>query len=373
MRIDHIVHLDDLLRTDSLRARGFIYASIAEPLRQAFASVVPDPSRFPLDRGLSPGFELSRFSRMCPSTWQTAYRGIPEPAVDYLLEHLPPNALVIGYEMPPWLRNALDAAKVPRVDLRVSPLRFARDLVMAVEVRTPADPGLSALSSRLAAQIRIDAGLMQAAVQHNGPVGPTPEGLAHVVFIGQTESDASLIDDSGDLVRIERYADRLRTFVGQRSISYACHPYAGAYGSNERRRIGRILGRTVGREKKPLYDLMAGRQRIDFISISSGALQEASHFGQRGETLFRPICPMETDAQGRYQFASFSDVTSPEYWLAVVGTGSYTGVAHPMPENLMRRLHNAWWGYADFYIDNDAFWRRVISRSLWNMIKRMRG
>ena len=372
MHIDRIVHIDDLLRNEFLPARGFIYGCIAEPLRQAFSTSVPNPSHFPAERGLDASFEHSHFLQLCAVSWRAGYRNIPVAAQEYLLSHIPPDALVIGYEMPPWLRNLLDAARIWRIDLRISPLRFARDLVLAVDAKTPGAIAIDEWSSRIERKVRIDAGLMRAAVQHNTPNDPSlPGGESRVVFVGQTESDASLIDDLGRVVRIEDYADKLRSFVGTREIGYARHPYAGNYGKTERHRLSRLIGRNVDQEERSLYDLMASRERIFFISLSSGAIQEAAYFEQDAEFLFRAVCPMSRNGSPGYRFATFSDVTSPEYWRACMTGASYAGFDGPMPENLMRRLHNIWWGYSDFYIDNDAFWRKVVTRGLKNVTKRI--
>jgi hypothetical protein len=374
MPIDHIVYLDDLLRKDFLHSRGFVYGCIAEPVRQAVGVRVPDPSRFPSDRGLDPAFDLTRFTAMCPPTWQAAYQRIPPDAEDYLLAHIPQTSLVIGYEMPPWLRSMLDRAGLPRVELRLSPVRFARDLLFAVNARTVTSSFDAEWSKRVELKVRIDAGLMRAAVQHNAPINHRRTGDAkRVVFVGQTASDASLIDDNGQLVRIERYADRLRALAAESQLAYAPHPYAGKYAREEHGRLRHLLGQKVPIERAPLYNLMAGREQIDFVSISSGAIQEAAFFSQAAELLFRAICPIDSDKADNYRLATFSDVTSPTYWRACLAGTNYTGFDGPMPENLMRRLHNAWWGYADYFIDNDSFWRRVITRGVRNIFNRARG
>jgi hypothetical protein len=108
------------------------------------------------------------------------------------------------------------------------------------------------------------------------------------------------------------------------------------------------------------------------LPFSSGAIQEAAYFDRKGTLFFRPICPIDDGSSARYQHMVLEDLTSPDFWLTLATTDKeYAGVPGPIPENRTRKLHNAWWGYAEYTLDNDHFWRRVITRGVRNILRHL--
>jgi hypothetical protein len=291
MRPKHILFLDDLLRSDSLRARGFVYACIAEPLRQAFDIAAPKGRDFPMDRGLAHGFDPEKFAGLAGQCWHQAYAVLPDQAADYLLSHIPESSLVIGYEMPPWLRTLLDDRQIMRVDIRMSPLRFGRDLAFVFSAPRLNAVGIRSWSGEILRRLRVDAGLMSAAVQHNAPLAQSITPQPRIIYVGQTRADAALLDDNGELVRISQYANELRELVGVRPIAYAPHPYAGSFAREERATLRRLLGRDIALERTGLYSLMAGRSDVEFVALFVRRDSRGSLFRSQGHPILQAHLP----------------------------------------------------------------------------------
>ena len=99
---------------------------------------------------------------MLASAQATTYHQMPEAAQDYLFAHMPASALLLTCDIPPWLRRACLLRGVDLLDLRQSPLRFGRDMWVAL------DSSNGRLRSRLAAdvvteeELRLEAALLGA-------------------------------------------------------------------------------------------------------------------------------------------------------------------------------------------------------------------
>src|SRR5690606_16271729 len=197
IRPTHICLVDDLLREQYVWARGFIYTAIEEPVRQASNVRFPDTRYFPSRRGLADGFDKRLFEALCGSTdWTKHYNALPHPAEDYLLSHIPSGALAVGYEMPPWLLRLLERNKIPYVAIRISPIRFARDLYLVIQSNIPGSHERISHLSVSDAEVRIEAGLLRASARQKDLRKQVKERLSgSILFIGQTRRDASLIAD----------------------------------------------------------------------------------------------------------------------------------------------------------------------------------
>lgn len=108
-----------------------------EPIRQG-AGI--DIASAPVGGGrhnLSPHLDLEKFFALIraesgDAAWDRHHQRVPAAAGDYLMRHVPEGTLILSMELPPWLRKLCEARDVPYIDLRVSPLRFARDLYVAM-------------------------------------------------------------------------------------------------------------------------------------------------------------------------------------------------------------------------------------------------
>lgn len=369
-RPTQICLVDDLLREQYVWARGFIYTAIEEPIRQA-GILSPDTRHFPHERGLSEGFDERSFKALCGSAdWTKHHNAVPRAAEDYLISHIPSGTLVLGYEMPPWLLRMLERRMIPYVAIRISPIRFARDLYLIIQSNIP---GAHERISHLGvsdADVRIEAGLLRASARQKPVRKRVEKHLANsTLFVGQTRRDASLTADDGRILTIDDFRQQILDAGSHRRFCYKPHPYDGRFAREEHRNLEKLLGRKVPVIKGNIYQLMASTVDFDLMTISSGTTQEAPYFNRVGKTLHRHVCNPHSEQSSR---VGFLDLCSPQLWALLIGldaSGLASSSLSRVSDNLMRRLHDAWWGYSEYMIDSDQFWQQVLTRGARNLIE----
>ena len=286
MNFSTVVCLDDLARETFWPAKEFIYDLVRLPIHLAAGIDIAKSPRDGQRSNLRPGFDAARFLALARGDartlrWSDCHFGIRPFAADYLCAHLPADALVLSYEMPPWLRSVLDLAGVAWLDVRVAPLRFGSDLYLGLATNRP--ELYAAIHQRALREhdVMADAGLLAAKVRYRLRYRSDSLRLAgSTVYIGQTGEDASLLTGPGHYLRAADAAPALAAFVGTTPVLYKPHPYAGEFAQAERHALQQMFGRPLELCDTDTYDLIAGDAPVRLVGISSGALQEAAWFGQ---------------------------------------------------------------------------------------------
>ncbi|MFC3095070.1 hypothetical protein DRW07_16810 [Alteromonas sediminis] len=355
MKYKQIVCIDDLVRQDFEKAKTFFYNLVREPIFQATALSLGESPRFKGSaHNLKKGFDPTVFLSLLDSPlWQENYFGVCSAAKDYLVQHIPEKTLVISYEMPVWLENILSESGIDFIDIRISPIRFARDLYIVLKSNN------SKILKRLdkyqvkEEELRLESALATAYARNK--VEPDVEGNG-LVFIGQTAEDASLVDESGRFKSIDDYD--LSSLIGNRPLYYLAHPLAGEHSENEYRKLSELT--QVKKIDYNIYNLMASIREIEFLAISSGAIQEAKYFNKKGTHLFRPVAQIEAES---FRHIHFSNLIKPIFWHKILKIKQAKPIIDGLPNlqvDWLRSLHNVWWGYAYFkkqncYLDKEAF------------------
>lgn len=368
MRFANLACLDDLTRDAFWPAKEFIYDLVRTPIWHATGLDIARSPRHGHPHHLKLGFSDETFRALCgqPATpWQAVYDALPAAAADYLGQHLLPDTLYIGYEMPPWLTGLLQAAGHAWLDIRLAPLRFGADLYLALASNQA--PLHAALRRHAvgAPEVLCEAGLMSARVRYRRRYHPDLERLDNVlVWIGQTEEDSSLIDQ-GRFVRVDDHADTLRDLAATRRLVYRGHPLGGSFGERERARIERIVGQPVPCIDEDTYELLAMDDDVAFVALSSGTLQEAECFGKQAVALHRPVCELAFDDSfdpQRHTLVHAHVFMSEPLWAALLTDAPPRegAVVLPARPNHLRELHNTWWGYATSVLRHSEFQREAF-------------
>lgn len=376
MRYATVLCFDDLTRDSYWPAKEFIYDLIRVPVFHAAGLDLGRSPRRGQRNNLRPGFDVNRYLQLCREgagltggerDWAAVYRQLPAEAAAYLCAHVPDGALVVGYELTPALRRALSAAGHAWLDIRLSPLRFASDLILALD-SNDADLKARLLPHTLRLdQVFAEAALMAAQVRYRQryDTEPGPADGAWV-WVGQTEADASLIDPQGHFVRLADHAATLRQAVGQAKVLYQPHPLAPDFAAREQAELERVLGRRVSRCTADTYELLAGERPVSFIGLSSGVLQEAQWFGKPAVILEPPVClpgfGAEAPAGTTLQVAAHEFLSEP-LWASLLHPEGRRAepLRFPPRPNHLRELHNTWWGYAPHVVRHSEFFRQAVA------------
>lgn len=359
--ISNIVLLQDLLRGTRTFPDAF-FDLIREPIRQGCGIDIGFPPGGRRPHGLRPDFDLEIFRALATENgqhaWNEIYHRLPEPARDYLVKHLPETDLLISFEMPPWLIGLCETAGIPFLDLRVSPLRFGRDLYIALRTSVPAlrqrlselavtEEELRLEAAHLAANISLQQRRLEEAQRHDFQWEANC-----AVFVGQAPYDASLIGSDGGALRCEDFAERIRQITKGRPLQHKAHPFAIEFSEHERTVLSEITGQPVKPCLQNAYQILSAEEDIQLIGISSGLLQEAMWFGKTAHTLFKPFVPLayqdDTDVRA-YQQVHYHTWISPGFWhqlLTPERPAPRLLQMTALPHNLARETLDQWWDYS---------------------------
>ena len=303
MNYERIVCLDDLTRAEFWPAKDFIYDLVRAPILFAGGLSIAHSPRNGRRHNLAGSFDVRRFLELAGgdagTQWAGNYHRLPPAAHAYLAAAIPRGALVIGYEMTPGLKQVLADAGCDHVDIRISPLRFGADLHVGLSTNSP---GIYRRIVPLAMhehEVVAEACQMAAQIRYRRRYTPdAPRWDDALVWVGQTQHDASLLADDGRFVRAPDAAGAIAQAAEGRRLVYKPHPYAGAFGHEERAQLARITGQDIPLCELDAYELLAMDDPLSLIGISSSLLQEATYFGKSASWFRRPECVPEFEFAG---------------------------------------------------------------------------
>jgi hypothetical protein len=285
MRIERIVVTGDVFRTTNgdpnqlLNAR-WLHEEVAGVLHE-LTGLSPEVRyrRNAADDGRALVTEWFALLGHAPSTeaWAATYGKTAPPA---LVDALGPDyerALVVGFELSPLMRSALDRLGAPWVDMEVGPLRFLDDLTLTLRCSWAVDrgdhPGLVAPE-----QVEAAVACLRARYMHD-PAAAACSGAC--VFLAQTCYDRTLIKDGGFFPDSEAVEGVEQALGGRRLVlkPHPLQPDNPLIGALQKR-----LGASV--TDANVYALLAAASDVRFVTVSSSAAIEARHFGHSARILY---------------------------------------------------------------------------------------
>ena len=372
MKFTTIVCLDDLTRHSYWPAKEFVYDLIRTPIYHTSGIDISKSPRNGQRNNLLPGFDHSRFLQLCgPNAtqghWVSFHLGLPKAANEYLAMHIPDGALIIGYEMPPWLRSLLELTGHTWIDLRISPLRFASDLYIAIGTNSPLLHSRIYPRSVSMDEVLSEASLMAAQVRYHQRYDDRPRSYDGAwIYIGQTEADTSLVTAASKFARVQDYATILQSATADIPMLYKPHPGAGDFARKEFSALRDLISRPIALCETDTYEMLAGERPLGLIGLSSGVLQEAKWFGKSSLSLLAPVCQISFENEWRSGY--FAQVSSHEFlseplWSNILGQDEPRArpLVHPPRANRLRELHDAWWGYAPHAARHNELLRHAVA------------
>ncbi|WP_334107958.1 methyltransferase domain-containing protein [Methylobacillus sp.] len=357
-----IVCLPDLLRDTTAFPHGF-FDLVREPILQGCGLDIAYPPDSRQPSNLIPGFELETFYRLINNSnerpaWEPYFHAIPEAAAAYLQQHIPPGSLVLSFEMPPWLAQLCNSAGIDFIDIRPSPLRFGRDLYIAL--RTNNLSLYQHISSHhvLPEELRLEAAELAASMRmHQQRLEESnryPFDLdGSLIFIGQAPYDASLLGPGkANPLNCSDFANQLRQLAHGRRVLHKPHPFAVDHAQLEQDMLQHILQTEVRPCRQNAYQILSCHHDVVLAGISSGMLQEAAWFGKPAHILFQPFTPLADSAEpdlNAYQQVHFDTWLSPGFWHAVFTPeqpAPRIARLPPRQHHHARHLLDQWWDYA---------------------------
>jgi len=327
-----IVFTSDLLRVDDLLQERLpnLQRLNVEWMHALFApllaSVTGRASRiFTAEEYPNPLARLSIYRRLqrdfSSAGWASLYGALDDPALEEEIASRYAGALVVAYELPPYLESILRRHEIGFIDLTVHPVHYLPDYMCGVRSNIPAvsarlhatqvPPALFAEFARLAAALSVRA------YRKNLP----EPGSA--VFLGQMAIDSSLIH-RGKLHDAEDVELALMDLSARYpKVYYKAHPHRKD--TEALKAFVASLPRCQWLEVN-VYDLPA-RHEVELVaSLSSGTLVEAGFFRRRTEPYIERGAKVdvggapheEVFARGQFVAAPPAIFGAP-YWSYVLG------------------------------------------------------
>ena len=251
------------------------------------------------------------------------------------------DALVIGYELPPAMLDALQQLRRPYVDVVLHPWRFMPDLVFALHSNQPEWQAAFEAQRLPASVAEQQAALIQAKAAWMAPPMDLPPGTALV--LGQVPGDRAVAQADGGFASLQDHLAALhRLCVEHPLVLYKAHPYAGPDDPSTAavRQLPAI--RTVDHN---FYHLLAQPELDTVVALNSSGLVEAQVFGRRAHHLI----PFLYDFQGgspASPVALDSRWTQPGFWQPLLAPGTASAqAASRLADQTLRRAMHADWGY----------------------------
>jgi hypothetical protein len=376
-----ITFIDDVFRHAFWPAKEFFYELLGAPLQAVLGQPMPMSVRRQMWQNGTLRQEGSALPKGPETAWLNEYATLSPDSRRTLSAYVDPRALHICYEASPGLLDFLTERGVTYIDIRLSPIRFLPDVVLAI---TSNSSDIRAKLSRISLprhEIVTEATKLSAAFRHRDryvPQANIPRRPGRqVVVIGQTASDASIIVDG----RFFHFRDALSTLhqkLQGAHVLYLRHPSASPEHIRSETDLLRGIYPALEVTTANSYDLLCCDQSLEFLGISSGLMQEAAFFGRATTSLLPPVCPLvfsdtPESAQG-YAQVTFDTFMDPQFWRCLLGAAEpdHRDTLRTMVPNQLRELHNVWWGYPAHKIKPNDF-NRTLTGDIRPELERVYG
>lgn len=289
------------------------------------------------------------------------------PVDSSFIEALAPElegALVIGYEMPPAMIDALQTLGRPWVDVVLHPVRFMPDLVFALRTNLPQWHEVFLQHQLQEEAMTRQAAWIAAKVAWMAPPESLTPGCA--LLLGQVGIDRAVVSAG----RFASLADHLSTLhalcVEHPQVLFKPHPY-GVGPDRSAQAVAAFAA--IQSTQANFYHLVAQPEVELVVALNSSGLHEARHFGKQARSLIDPLHDFDAKRPPSRErpgdpVAQTQDWLTAAFWTDVLSApagspqlerragiassqrnGQTRARAPELIANLLRRSMNADWGY----------------------------
>jgi hypothetical protein len=292
--------------------------------------------------------------------WASVHQAVPatESLERLVTRHLR-RRFCVGYEMPPWLVRLLDTHAVPYVDLRLHPIRFMDDLLIAARASCPETQADLLPFAVQESEVLATAGLREAMCRYISEARVPGDTL---MVVGQRRFDSTQIV-GGDFFDAHRRTAEIHALCADHAaVALKPHPLDPQHSLLEV--AAAAPARVIGVINDNAYRMMALPQVAAILTVNSGVAYEAPYFGKRVHTLapltMRLAWRGATPEAGVH--ASLDDVIlTPDFWRTILAPHTRVtpadGMRLPPKPNRLRIALDSFWNFQE--IDTDRIPRQA--------------
>ncbi|MEM1325811.1 MAG: hypothetical protein AAGI23_07655 [Bacteroidota bacterium] len=280
--------------------------------------------------------------------WVSLYyqEEIPDEVVAYFEPFLK-DAIVIGFEIPPYFVKICTQLGLPCISMMWDPIRFLDDIFFCFNTNHP-EVFAALRPYQLSESLIYQTADLQRArfMRKNNPVD-----IEGVLVLGQTHIDRSLIKGNR-LVSLHDFYPELQALTTKGNLWFKKHPFDLTY--NAHQSTLEETGLKLMPHNYNTYDLFCTEQIKHVAAISSGAVLEAHYFDQSAQTFMDTYYQHYQDFSGhtdRYCVSVFSDFLHIDFWATILRPihPSVRTLSERLPfkPNRMRHANCSYWGYEE--------------------------
>ncbi|MEN0048458.1 MAG: hypothetical protein AAF806_15450, partial [Bacteroidota bacterium] len=281
-------------------------------------------------------------------SWAKTYfkAEVPDQVLQYFSTHFH-DALIIGFEISPFIMNIFTKLGLPCINIMWDPVRFMDDIFFCFSTNN------TDIYERLLAYqlprtlIHQSADLQKARFLRKAP----SIDVQGTLFLGQTSIDRSLIE--GDQIRqLEEFEADLLNLKMEAEVRFKPHPFD----QKKEQRLGLMkkLGIQILEDKYDTYDLLCAESIQKVAAISSGTTVEAHFFGKAAQTFIAPYYLFHQESPNFNEqscIAVFDEYLSINFWADILSpVFPFTRTLDrnlPFKPNRMRNATCSYWGYRE--------------------------
>jgi len=249
-------------------------------------------------------------------SWVSLYESEPSPRMLAIMDDQFHEAFLVGFEMPEFVRRALDVLNIPYVDFTIHPVRFMDDLIFGIR------SNLSGLAEALRDwvvsedEIHLNVGFARATLARLPSVSKCNGVQGAALFCGQTTDDKVLIRN-GRLMRADDFLPQFAEMCDQHErVFIKPHPFSPD--NPVVLTLTRLFPNTEVVDAN-FYHLLVHDGITHIYSITSSTSIEAAYFGKDGRHLSRyPYVFTEFSASGGAYLTINSEIYSPKFWMQII-------------------------------------------------------
>ena len=271
---------------------------------------------------------------------------LPPKVEEYLLQLY--NAdVIVGYELPKYLRDLFDKSGKTVIDIILYPVRFMDDIIFSSRTNKKEIYDLLVQHEFPREEIFLQAGRIKSKAAWMPQLQEMPYGTT--LLLGQVKDDIASADTVNKRFRtFSDYAEELRDIcVNSSCVLFKPHPYDNQ-NSTTMNFIRKI--KSIRLVDKNFYYLLA-QPTLDVVcALNSSGLVEAEFFGKKINRLAPPYFTFGSSFPAEAQYsdavAQKDHWTRPNFWRLLKQD-------QPVEENLssrpnrLRRTLNADWGFLE--------------------------
>lgn len=271
---------------------------------------------------------LQAFLAAPSETWAKAYDGPAQSRwFAALYDAIPVANLIVGFEIPPFMKREFASRGMEYLSLHVHPVRFLQDFIFSAYTNSPALAFTMASISCDFDEVARQVSRFSARLARLDPVqAHLPDGIP--ILLGQTSVDSSLITN-GRFMRLPDYAGPLAALLdGYTEVAFLKHPLAD-WRMADVHFLTREMGKTmIGISGNSYAHVMSPARLGPIATISSSLGVEAQLFGHECHFLLSDprdkFAVAELDNSQRVQLDH--RVFTPPFWHEIMAR-SGQGVA----------------------------------------------